>query len=90
MNIELHIDRLVLEGLPLDWKEASRVQVAVQETLTRLFSERGMSERSSGVYESRMAPPVAFDANSSSRALGRQIAHAIHGSLAGSGKGGEK
>jgi len=88
MKIQVDIERLVLEGLSLDRKEASRVQVAVQETLTQLFSERGMNTVSGGVYESRIAPPVAFNTHSSSKALGRQIAHSIHGSLAGSEKGG--
>ena len=42
MNIELHIERLVLDGLPLGALDAVRVRAAVEAELSRLLTEGGI------------------------------------------------
>ena len=43
MKIHVHIDRLVLEGLPVDRHSAPLIQEAVQTELSRLFADSGAS-----------------------------------------------
>ena len=42
-NIHLNIDRLILDGLPIDRAQAPAVQAAVEAELSRLLTERGVS-----------------------------------------------
>ena len=41
-NIHLHIERLVLDGLPIDRGQGPHVQAAVEAELTRLLTENGL------------------------------------------------
>jgi hypothetical protein len=44
MTIKVHIDRLVLEGIPVKRNEVLIVQQAVEKELSRLLLEGGISE----------------------------------------------
>jgi hypothetical protein len=83
MTIRLHIERLVLDGLPLEAAHATAVQAAVEAELTRLLAESGLAP---GVQQGgalayargadlRLSPTPAPDV------LGQQIGTAIHQSL---------
>jgi hypothetical protein len=43
MKIRVHIERLVLEGLPVTSLDGPRVRAAVQRELTRLLGAHGIS-----------------------------------------------
>ena len=42
MRIELHIERLILDGLPLEIRHGPLVRAAVEKELTRLIAAHGL------------------------------------------------
>lgn len=82
-NIHLHIERLILEGLPVERSQGSHVQAAVEAELARLLSMNGLGEQfqSSGAVPSVRAPGVQLTDNSSSIQIGQQIAQSVYGGL---------
>jgi hypothetical protein len=81
MNVELHIEALVLEGIRP--RDGDRIGVAVQSELTRLFAKRGVPPAlarggtvpyaDGGVVEAR--PDARPDV------IGAQIAQAVYEGL---------
>jgi hypothetical protein len=77
-SVNLHIELLVLEGLPIGTHEAPLVQAAIEAELTRLITAQGVAQgRPSGstvplVRADAMATPASGGA-----ALGTQIAQSI-------------
>ena len=41
-NIHLHIERLILDGLPIECAQGPHVQAAVEAELARLLTENGL------------------------------------------------
>ena len=41
MNINLHIERLILDGLPIEPRQRAQVQAAVEAELARLLRPAG-------------------------------------------------
>lgn len=80
MSIRVHIERLVLEGLPIGRHEGPLVQAAVEAELARLIAaqapapSRGAVPRvaAAGIHVARGARPAQ---------VGRDIARAVHGGL---------
>jgi hypothetical protein len=84
MKIHIHIDRLVLEGLPVDRHSAPLIQEAVQTELSRLFVDSGASSSllsSSGAIPSLRTAPIQVAAQSQPDAVGYEVANAVHGRL---------
>ena len=83
MKINLHIERLVLEGLPLNSWQAPLVQLAVQEELTRLLGLRPVATqlRSGGAVPYARGGAVRFRGETGPRHLGTQIAQSVHDGL---------
>ena len=86
MKINLHIERLVLEGLPLERAHGSQVQHAVQQELTRLLGTGGMAPAlmSGGAMPRASGGDMSYAKDSSPRQLGTQIAQSVHGGLSSS------
>jgi hypothetical protein len=84
MNVNLHIERLVLEGLSLDSRGGALVQEAVQTELARLLAEGEPALRSfaSTAMPSVKGAPVNASPAESPPRLGSAIARSIHGALA--------
>jgi len=82
MNIRLHIDRLVLEGLPVTRSQGPLVQAAVEAELSRLMSEGGLAQElaSGGAVPSVPADGINL-AGGSPANIGRQIARAVYGGI---------
>jgi hypothetical protein len=83
MNIAIHIERLVLEGLPVTSYEAPLVQAAVEAELTRLLSQGGVApslRRGADLHYLR-ADSVNFDHDARPIAMGSQIASVVHKSI---------
>jgi hypothetical protein len=83
MNVSLHIERLVLEGLPVEAADAPALQAAVEAELTRLLAEQGIARemQAGGAYaETRggILPPHSWTAP---EVLGREIGRAVYGGI---------
>ena len=83
MNIELHIERLILDGLPLTRREGALVQAAVETELARLLQAGGLASglAGGGLTPRLHAAPVTLTAGAEPAALGAQIARSVYGSL---------
>lgn len=87
MNIAIHIERLLLEGLPVTSYEARLVQAAVEAELARLLSQGGITpalRRGADLHYLR-ADSLNFNHNARPVAIGAQIASAVHKSIGNAG-----
>ena len=80
MNINLHIEHLILDGLPVTPHHGRLVQAAVETELARLLTNGAIS---SDLTQGMAVPylPVAnisLNQNSNPTQLGQQIAQAIY------------
>ena len=82
MNIALHIERLILDGLPLSSHQGAAVQAAIETELTRLLEERGMGNVSGGAVPHLSVPAIQLTAGGQPAQWGRQIARSLHDGLA--------
>jgi hypothetical protein len=83
MKLNLHIDRLVLEGLPVNRHDGPRIQAAVTAELHRLIATQGIAEalRQGGAVPSVRAGDLRLGERGSPQRMGTQIARSIYGSL---------
>lgn len=83
MKINVHIDRIVLDGLPVDRHSSPLIQEAIQAELSRLFLERETPQGllSGGSIPSLRTAPIQISQQSKPNALGNSIANAVHGGL---------
>jgi len=83
MNINLHIERLVLEGLPLTRAQGPLVQRAVEVELARLFGGSGVGPafRSGGTIPRANGSAMQFAHEATPGQLGTQIAQSVHDGL---------
>jgi hypothetical protein len=80
-SVQLHIERLVLDGLPVSRGQGELVQAAIETELTHLLAEQGLSSSSAGAVPHLSANSIQVTHDSKPAQLGHQIARAIHGSL---------
>jgi hypothetical protein len=80
MNINLHIERLVLEGLSIEPNQRSMLQEALQAELVRLLSVEGAGLGLQSDKTVRSAQPQSMDylAGSNADQVGGQIANAVY------------
>jgi len=83
MKINVHIERLVLEGLPLSRAQGPLVQRAVEAELARLLAgtNAGKDLPSAGRIPRAVGSPVQYANDASPRQLGTQIAQSVHAGL---------
>lgn len=81
MNVTLHIDALVIEGLELTAGDRAALQAAFETELTRLITERGLSPalQGGGTYTTLPAAPMTMPVVGGARRLGQQIARSVYG-----------
>lgn len=83
MNISVHIERLILDGLPVAPDQRPLLQAAVEAELARLFAvgglTGGMATGGAVPYVPAGAIPIAGGADPA--ALGTQIAQAVYGGI---------
>jgi hypothetical protein len=83
MNVKLHIERLILDGISPFPGERPLLQAAIEAELTRLLANGGLNDalRSGGaLYNVRTAGfQLAHDGNPAR--LGEQIARAVYGGI---------
>ena len=83
MSVRVHIERLVLDGLPLEAADGPAVHAAVEAELTRLLAQEGVGPgfQSGGALASLRGADFQLSSASDSGALGREIGGAVHRSL---------
>ena len=81
MNINLHIERLVLEGLPAGGAQGAMVQSAIETELAGLLANGDLGFWTSSAVASLPAQLIQLDRDPKPERLGRQIARAVHDRL---------
>ena len=82
MNIDLHIEQLVLDGLPMAPGQGREVRAALEVELARLLKERGMGNVSAGAIAHLPAASMPLPRGGQPADLGRQIARTLYDRLA--------
>jgi len=80
-SVILHIERLVLEGLPVSHGQGAFVQAAVESELTRLLAEQGVKSSSAGALTHLAGGSIQLTHNVQPAHLGHQIAAAVYTGL---------
>jgi hypothetical protein len=80
MKILVHVERLVIDGLALEHRDAELVRAAVARELTRLFAGDPASAAlvTGGSRSSVSAPAVRLRAGAAPAQLGGEIARSVH------------
>jgi hypothetical protein len=80
MNISIHIERLILDGLPLAHRDRSRLQSAIEEELARLLTSGSLvvDLRTPGTLSRLTGGTLELTNNEEPRQLGKQIAQAVY------------
>jgi hypothetical protein len=86
MKIKLHIDRLVLDGLPVTAVQGKTIGAAVERELTRLMASGGFDHGGGHAIAKAKGPDIRVDRNHGPNATARKIAGAIHRSIGGAAK----
>jgi hypothetical protein len=83
MNINLHIERIILEGLPVERDGHGALQSAIETELTRLLSESGLAAglRSGGALPNVPAGSIQLTGAETPAQIGQHIARAAYGSI---------
>jgi len=85
MKIKVHIERLVLEGLPVTSLQARQVQGTLETELARLLATSGLSYELRGgiAVPSVRAAGIEVPRDNHPARLGREVARAVHGAIGG-------
>lgn len=80
MPIELHIERLILDGINASPRDRGTIQASVEAELTRLLTEGGLSHELSGgiALPSLRAGSLNLSTGGDPAQLGAQIARAVY------------
>ena len=82
MSIHLHVDILVLEGLPVAAAQGDRVKAGVEAELARLLTvSAGADLGSGGARPSARGEDIRLSGQEAPTTLGRQIGHAVYGGI---------
>ena len=81
MNINVHIERLILDGLSATSAQGPAVGAAVEAELARLLVNQGLPRVSAGAVPFLSGGPIQLASDSKPVPLGHQIAQAIYSSL---------
>jgi hypothetical protein len=87
VNINIHIERLILDGLPISHSQRPLVQASVEAELARLLTANGLapSLRTGGALPFIPGGNFQLASNGNPLHLGQQIAQAVYGGI-GDGK----
>ena len=83
MKINIQIDRLVLDGLPVERHQRLLLKAALESELSRLLGANGLAESlmSGGAIDSLPVQTFQMGRGSSPVKLGQQIGHALNGGI---------
>jgi hypothetical protein len=82
-TINVHIERLILEGLELGPGQGDLVRAAVEAELARLLGQGGLAQQvqSSGSLPSVRASAMQLALQTGPAGIGAQIAQAVYGGI---------
>jgi hypothetical protein len=85
MSIHLHIERMVLEGVPLDGRQGPEVQASIERELARLLQGGGgtLPVSTSGRLAAVDGGAIRLAQSADASGLGEQIATAVYRGLGG-------
>lgn len=82
MNVNLHIERLVLEGIDIEPAQRPLLQAALEAELGRLIAEGGVGGLATGgAVPAIKAGGFEMSGDGNPAQLGRQIAGAVYGGI---------
>jgi hypothetical protein len=81
MKIALHIELLVLDGLPVTSLEGARVRAAVERELAGLLAAQSPGQLRGGAVPRVSAPDITIGARERPDAIGRHIARSVHAGM---------
>jgi hypothetical protein len=83
MNVRLHIERLVIDGVPVPAGGGRRMEAAVTKELTRLLARGKLHPAlgSGGAIPQLRGGTIHLDAGRNPASMGTQLARAIYGGL---------
>lgn len=83
MNIELHVERLILDGLAISPRHSANLKAALEAELTRLLAADGLSGGLSrgGSVAHLPRSTIQLSGEADPTGLGQQIAAAVHGQI---------
>jgi len=82
MNIVLHIDRIVMDGLPVSRAQLPAVRTALEGELARLFGTATAQKLGGSRSVERLAAPTfSYGPELRPAQIGRQVARSVHGSF---------
>jgi hypothetical protein len=83
MTIHVHIERLVLDGLPMTRAQAPRVQAALEAELGHLLSDGKLSPEllSGGSMPQVPGGTIRLSGQCDPAGMGRQVARALYGGI---------
>jgi hypothetical protein len=80
MNINLHIEQIVLEGIDVSRRERPQLQATIQSELTRLLATEGFTHANLAQAH-LVAEPIQLPWPNQPAQLGQQIATAVYGGM---------
>ncbi len=88
-NIHIHIERLILDGLPIWHSQRPLLQAAAEAELVRLLAADGLAQnlQAGGAVPSIPARSIQLTSDGNPKTLGQQIAQAVYGGIGGNGNG---
>ena len=83
MNINIHIERLILDGLPITHNQGPLVQAAVEAELARLLAADGLASslQAGGSLHRMPGGSIQLMGDGNPNTLGQQIARAVYGGI---------
>jgi len=83
MNINVHIERLILDGLPMTRSQGTLVQAALETEVARLVATNGLDPElaAGGALPSVKADGIQLTNGSNPTQLGQQVARAVYGGI---------
>jgi hypothetical protein len=83
VKINIQIERLVLDRLPVEHHQGPLLKAAVEAELSRLLGANGLANNlmSGGAVDSVRAPAIQLGSDSNPVRLGQQIGRALNGGL---------
>ena len=92
MNINIHIERLILDGLPISQRQRPQVQAAVEAELSRLLAADGLAShlQSGGALSHLKGGNIQLTHHSDPNTLGQQIARSVYNGIGGQQSGGKQ
>jgi hypothetical protein len=83
MNINVHIERLVLDGIPVPHAQRPLLQTAVESELARLLDADGLAASliAEGAIPHAPAGTIQLSGGDDPKKIGQRIAQAVYGGI---------